>query len=58
MALAYWILESVTDDKPGSKRSDEQRAELLKREEEAKEHPEESVTWDCLYESTMKRLGQ
>ena len=51
MALALEIWESLAEDRPPSRLTDEQRAELARRDAEMDANPEIALTWQQIRSS-------
>lgn len=55
IALALEIWESLGDARPPGRLTDEQRAELLRRDAELETNPERAWTWEQIRESIEPR---
>jgi putative addiction module component (TIGR02574 family) len=55
VALALEIWESLGDDRPSGRLSDDQRAELARRDAELEARPEIALTWELIRASVEGR---
>jgi putative addiction module component (TIGR02574 family) len=55
IALALEIWESLAEDRPSAQLSDEQRAELARRDKELDQKPEIAMTWKQIRASVEKK---
>ena len=55
MALAFEIWESLDDQRPTYRLSNQQRAELTRRNAELDAHPELAMTWKQIREASKPR---